>query len=82
MPEPILYSRKLAAAALSISLRSLTYLLTAQKIATVRVGKKNLIPAAELKRFARKGLSTLFAQPIRFTRRQTSTYKNPQYLKH
>lgn len=58
MPEPILYSRKLAAAALSISLRSLTYLLTAQKIATVRVGKKNLIPAAELKRFARKGLST------------------------
>ena len=59
MPEPILYSRKLAAAALSISLRSLTYLLTDKKIATVRVGKKNLIPAAALKRFAKRGCSTI-----------------------
>jgi hypothetical protein len=57
MSEPILYSRKLAASALSISIRSLTYLLAAQKIATVRVGRKNLISAGELKRFARKGLS-------------------------
>ena len=59
MSEPILYSRKLAAVALSISLRSLTYLLTAGKIATVRLGKKNLIPAAELKRFAKRGCSAI-----------------------
>ena len=58
MSEPILYSRKLAAAALSISLRSLTYLLTAEKIKTVRVGRKNLISAAELNRFAKRGLGT------------------------
>jgi hypothetical protein len=51
--EKLLYSRKDAAQALSISIRSLDYLIERGDFSTKRIGKKVLIPAAELRRFAR-----------------------------
>jgi hypothetical protein len=51
--EKLLYSRKDAAQALSISIRSLDYLIERGDFSTKRIGKKVLIPAAELRRFAK-----------------------------
>ena len=50
--EKLLYDRKSAAHALSISVRSLDYLLSQGAFRTRRIGKKVLIPTGELKRFA------------------------------
>jgi hypothetical protein len=52
-PSRILYDRKTAAAQLSISVRSLDYLIQQQHIATRRIGKKVLVHHTELSRFAR-----------------------------
>lgn len=49
----LLYDRKEAAKLLSISLRSLAYLLSRGEIHFRRIGSKTLIPHAELVRFAR-----------------------------
>jgi excisionase family DNA binding protein len=54
-PLPLLYSRKLAAQALSLSVRAVDYLIHDSKLKTVRVGSKNLIPQAELVKFAKTG---------------------------
>ncbi len=51
--ERILYDRKAAALQLSISVRSLDYLIAGKRIGTRRIGKKVLIPRSELTRFAR-----------------------------
>ena len=48
----LLYDRKEAARQLSISIRSLDYLIAQKKLGTRRLGKKVLIPHAELVRFA------------------------------
>lgn len=51
--EPrLLYDREQAARQLSISVRSLDYLIANRKLDTRRIGKKVLIPYTELKRFA------------------------------
>jgi excisionase family DNA binding protein len=50
--QRLLYDRKEAARQLSISVRSLDYLIGQQKLSTRRLGKKVLIPHAELVRFA------------------------------
>lgn len=50
--DRLLYSRKAAAEALSISIRSLDYLLSQKKFCTRRIGRKVLIPRAELVKFA------------------------------
>lgn len=52
-PEVLLYSRKLAAAALSISVRSLDYLIERGELPIRRIGKKVLVPVADLRRFAK-----------------------------
>jgi excisionase family DNA binding protein len=52
METRLLYSRQEAARQLSISVRSLDYLIAAKKIGTRRLGKKVLIPHVELVRFA------------------------------
>ncbi len=52
-PPKVLYDRKGAAYALSISVRSLDTLVASKKLATRRLGKKVMIPATELNRFAR-----------------------------
>ncbi len=51
-PEKILYDRKSAAYVLSICVRSLDYLLANKKIRFRRIGRKVLIPATELRRYA------------------------------
>jgi excisionase family DNA binding protein len=51
--EKLLYSRKDAAQALSISIRSVDYLIERGELPTKRIGKKVLIPAVDLRRFAR-----------------------------
>ena len=49
----LLYDRKSAARQLSISVRSLDYMLAGGKFQTRRIGKKVLIPHGELVRFSR-----------------------------
>lgn len=49
----LLYDRKNAAKALSISIRSLDYFLANGAFQTRKIGKKRLIPHSELVRFAR-----------------------------
>ena len=52
-PNRILYDRKSAALMLSISIRSLDYLIAGKLLTTRRIGKKVLIPHGELVRFSR-----------------------------
>ena len=53
MESRLLYDRKEAARQLSISVRSLDYLIAAKKLDTRRIGRKTLIPHGELVRFAK-----------------------------
>ena len=48
-----MYDRKEAARQLSISVRSLDYLIAGKQLATRRLGKKVMIPHGELIRFSR-----------------------------
>ena len=50
--EKILYDRRSAAEALSLSVRSIDYYISQRELMTRRVGKKVMIPASELRRFA------------------------------
>lgn len=49
----LLYDRKEAARQLSISVRTLDYLIAAKTFVTRRIGKRILIPHSELVRFCR-----------------------------
>jgi excisionase family DNA binding protein len=51
--EKLLLSRRDAAQLLSISQRALDYLIAAQRLPTRRIGKRVLIPIADLRRYAR-----------------------------
>jgi excisionase family DNA binding protein len=52
-PARLLYPKAEAAILLGISPRGIDYLISAGRLKTVRIGKRNLIPAEELRRFAR-----------------------------
>ncbi len=52
--EKLLYSRRDAAEALSLSIRSVDYLITTGRLSTRRVGSKILIPVGAIRRFARE----------------------------
>jgi excisionase family DNA binding protein len=52
--EKLLYSRRDTAEALSLSIRSIDYLITAGRLPARRVGGKILIPASAVRRFARE----------------------------
>lgn len=57
IPQPatrMLYSRKEVALQLSISLRSVDYLISKKALNTRRIGKKVLVPHGELVRFSRQ----------------------------
>ncbi len=54
MQEPILISKREAARILSISLRSLDYLLASKEICARRIGRRVLIPRRALEEFARR----------------------------
>ncbi len=51
--EKILYDRKSAAYALSLSVRAVDYYIAGKKLPTVRKGSKVMITADALKKFAR-----------------------------
>ncbi len=52
--EKLLYSRRDTAEALSLSIRSIDYLITTGRLIARRVGGKILIPASAVRRFARE----------------------------
>ncbi|HLZ08827.1 MAG TPA: helix-turn-helix domain-containing protein [Chloroflexota bacterium] len=53
--DRLLYSRKDAAAMLSISVRTLHSLISSGRIRAKRVGSRKLIPKAELEKFVKAG---------------------------
>ena len=58
MKERLLWSKREAAAALGISVRTLEMLIALQELRSVRVGRRRMIPAIELERFARRDHAT------------------------
>ena len=52
--EKLLYSRRDTAEALSLSIRSIDYLITTGRLPARRVGGKILIPVSAVRRFARE----------------------------
>jgi excisionase family DNA binding protein len=52
--EKLLYSRRDTAETLSLSIRSVDYLITSGRLPARRVGGKILIPASAVRRFARE----------------------------
>jgi hypothetical protein len=67
----LLYSRKDGAFALSISVRSLDYLIANKQLNTRKLGKKIMIPYGELSRFARADHTALTQHP-----NETAVHKN------
>lgn len=64
MSEPILISKREAARALSISLRTLDYLIASKELAVRRVGRRCLIPRKSLEEFARRDHFTKTAETV------------------
>lgn len=54
MTERILYSKRDAAAGLGLSVRTLETLIAVRELKSVSVGRRRMIPATELERFARR----------------------------
>lgn len=63
LPQKLLYSRRDASYALGISIRSLDYLIANGQLKTRPLGKKVMISAAELHRFAGEDHSCLTIKP-------------------
>ena len=55
MNDKILLSRKDAAEAISVSLRKLDYLVANAVLKAIKLGKRTLIPRAELEKLAKTG---------------------------
>ena len=56
------YSKREAAAATSLSVRSLDYLIERGQLRAVKVGRRVLIPSRELERLIEQGTSRAFAE--------------------
>ena len=54
LADAILVDKKSAAALLSISLRTLEYLIAGKQISVRKIGRRCLVPRRELERFARR----------------------------
>jgi excisionase family DNA binding protein len=54
MEGPLLLSKRNAAAALGISVRTLETLISVKELKTVRIGRRRLVPRHELEKFARR----------------------------
>ena len=66
-PEKILYTKREAAQLLSISVRSLDYLIFNQQIPTRRIGRRVLVHRDAIERFARRdhlSIRTPEASPV------------------
>jgi len=61
-PTKLLYDRKSAAFVLSISVRSLDYLIAQKRLNTIRLGKKIMLGHGELVKFCRGNHFTLTQQ--------------------
>jgi hypothetical protein len=59
LPTKILYDRKSAAYALSISVRSLDYLIANKRLNTLKMGSKVMIGHGELVKFSRQNHASL-----------------------
>jgi hypothetical protein len=59
LPTKILYDRKSAAYALSISVRSLDYLIANKRLNTLKLGSKVMIGHGELVKFSRQNHASL-----------------------
>lgn len=53
--QQLLVSRREAATALGVSLRTLDYLLARHELRSRRIGRRKMIPCAELEKFAARG---------------------------
>ncbi len=62
---PILYSRAQAATMLSISLRSLAYLIARGHIEVCRVGRRVLVHQKEIERFVDRNREVLHSRKVR-----------------
>ncbi len=60
--QKLLYDRKSSAFALSISMRSLDYLLANKRLSTLKLGKKVMVSHGELVRFSRSNHASLTEQ--------------------
>jgi excisionase family DNA binding protein len=63
MHDQILVSRRVAANALSISIRKLDYLIAEKEIQVKRIGRRCLIPRRSLEEFARRDHPNHIAMP-------------------
>jgi excisionase family DNA binding protein len=61
--KPILVSKKEAAAALGICVRTLEHLIAAKELSVRRIGKRCLVPYVSLLAFARRDHPTQVADP-------------------
>jgi excisionase family DNA binding protein len=57
--EPLLVSKRDAAQALGVSVRTLEYLVSMKRIIARRVGRRTLIPYRSLQEFARRDTPTI-----------------------
>ena len=76
--EKLLYSKRDAAEALSLSVRSIDYLITTRRLPMRRVGGKVMIPATALRRFARE----YHPERVRGNGRATSVYSEKRKIRH
>lgn len=76
--EKLLYSKRDAAEALSLSVRSIDYLITTQRLPMRRVGGKVMIPATAVRRFAQED----HPERVRGDGRAISVYSEKRQLRH
>ena len=72
MTELILISKREAAKALSISVRTLDYLIAAKELTVRRVGRRCLIPRKSLEDFARRDHATGRNENVRHDQSETT----------
>ena len=73
--EKLLYSRRDAARALSLSVRSIDYLICSGRIPTRRVGGKILIHVTDVRRFAKADHPAFVRVPPRSTEQASENRK-------
>jgi excisionase family DNA binding protein len=62
--EKVLYTKREAAQLLSISLRSLDYLIFSQQLPARRIGRRVLVHRDSIERFAKRDHASIRATPV------------------
>jgi len=68
------YSKKQAAAATSLSVRGIDYLIEKGQLRAVKIGRRVLIPSRELERLIEKGTTRVFQEPSSVPEIQSPTH--------